>query len=488
MYYLGIDFGGGSSKATLIDEKGVVIATASNEYVTTYGSDGMATQKPKDWYFSAIENIKSILKNGINAKEIACICFSAATHTAVLLDENDEVVDDSIYWTDTRSTKEKEFLIKNYKEYIFEKCKHLPDTIWTLPELMYLFNNKKELFNKTKHVLFAKDYVRHMFCEGYVTDYIEAEGSMLFDFDKNEWDTKLLNLAGLDISKMPKIVRPTDFVGNVSEKASKESGLSTTTKVICGSTDTAMEVFAAGGVKEGDMTIKLATAGRICLVSKMAFPDKHIINYSHLIDGLYYPGSGTKSCAASLRWFRDTFGGSYKDFDKLVEATPLGSDGLFFHPYLIGELTPLANPNVRASYFGISSTHTKGHFLRALYEGVGYSLLDCFNYLKVKGLSVGNKAYILGGGAKGKIWKQIVSDILNVELMSCENNDSSYGGSLTAAVACGVFKSFEEASERTLKVIEVTKPNKENHEKYIQLHKKYQEITDFTIRFYEKQD
>ena len=486
MYYLGIDFGGGSSKATLINEKGEVITTASSEYITTYGNDGLATQKPYDWYLAAIKNIKSILSRGINSEDIECVCFSAATHTAVLLDGNGKVLTDSIYWTDTRSQKEKKYLLDNYKDYIFDKCKHLPDTIWTLPELMYLFNKRDDLHKKVKHVLFAKDYVRHMFSPSYVTDYIEAEGSMLFDFDKNVWDETLLSLAKLDKSMMPKVVTPTTFIGTVSEKAAKESGLSIKTKVICGTTDTAMEVFASGGVRPGNMTLKLATAGRICLISQKPYPDKNVINYSHLINGLFYPGSGTKSCAASLRWFRDTFGGDYKAFDEEAMKVNVGSDGLYFHPYLMGELTPLANPDIRGSYFGISSTHTKGHFVRSLYEGVGYSLFDCYNYLKNKGLPVSKRAYVLGGGAKGEVWRQIVSDILDIELLVTENNDSSFGGCLTAAVSSGVFKSFEEASDKTLKVISVTKPNSANHQKYLELYKKYQQITEFSIKFYEK--
>ena len=128
---------------------------------------------------------------------------------------------------------------------------------------------------------------------------------------------------------MPKIVNPLDFVGHVLDEAAKDTGLLTGTPVICGTTDTVMEVFAAGGVKEGDMTLKLATAGRICVVSNRYYADKNIINYSHLKEGLYYPGSATKSCAASLRWFRDTFDGSFEEFSELAENIPVGCEGLF---------------------------------------------------------------------------------------------------------------------------------------------------------------
>ena len=484
MYFLGIDFGGGSSKATLINEKGEVIATSTSEYETLYSEKGAATQKPHDWFLAALKNIKSILSHNINPEEIEVICFDAATHTAVLLDKDENVIYDSIYWTDTRSIKEKEYLLNNYKDYIFDKCKHLPDTIWTLPELMYLNSQKTKLYSKIAHVLFAKDYVRHQFCPSLVTDYIEAEGSMLFDFDNNIWDEKLLKLANLKVEQMPKIVSPLDIVGNISEKASKLSGLSTKTKVICGSTDTAMEVFASGGVKKGDMTLKLATAGRICFINDKPVPDKNIINYCHLDKNLYYPGSGTKSCAASLRWFRDTFGSNYNELDQLAESVPLGSNGLIFHPYLMGELTPFANPDIRGSYFGISTLHNKGHFVRALLEGVAFSLLDCYQYLKEKGLDLPNVAFAIGGGCKSPLWRSIVADTLGIELVVTENNDSSFGGALCSAIAAGVFKDFVEASKKTKKVISITKPNMANHEQYLKLFRKYQKISDFTLEFY----
>lgn len=487
MYYLGIDFGGGSSKATLIDQLGNVVATAASEYETMYSENGGATQKPHDWFLSALANIKSILSTGIDPNQIETICFSAATHTAVLLDKDCQPICDSIYWTDTRSVEEKDFLIKEYKDYIFEKCKHIPDTIWTLPELMYLKKQNPKKYSEIAVILFAKDYVRHQFCPSLVTDYIEAEGSMLFDFDKLVWDKKLLSLAGLNISQMPKIVSPLEIVGHVSEEASKLSGLSTSTKVICGSTDTAMEVFASGGIKKGDMTLKLATAGRICLIDDKPHPDQNIINYSHLNKNLYYPGSGTKSCAASLRWFRDVFGGDYKELDKLAANVPLGSDGLFFHPYLMGELTPYANSMIRGGYFGISSLHKKGHFVRAILEGVAFSLLDCFNYLKACGLDMSSYAFAIGGGCKSPLWRSIVADTLGIKLIVTENNDSSFGGALCSAIASGVFKNVEEASNKTQKIVSVTKPNMDNHRKYLKVFEKYQKISQYILDFYKNE-
>ena len=478
MYVLGVDFGGGASKATLIDEKGRVIATASSEYPTFYGENGKAEQNPIDWYDSAVKNIKALTKN-IDTNDVKCICFDAATHTAVLMDENGKPVCNSVYWTDTRSVDEVKYLFDNFGNEIFEKCKHNVDTIWTLPEILYVKNNFPEIYSNVKKVTFAKDFVRGLFTGDFVTDFIEAQGSMLFDFDKKMWDEHLLSLLDLSVDNMPKIVNPLDVVGVICEKASLDTGLKVGTKVICGATDTVMEVFASGGIQKGEMTLKLATAGRICVVDDKYVADKNIINYSHLKEGLYYPGSATKSCASSLRWFRDTFGGDFQDFSNTAKDIPLGCDGLVFHPYLMGELTPYANPKLRGSFVGISAQHTKAHFSRAIMEGVAFSLLDCIKYLANKGIKVGSTAYAIGGGSKSEIWRQIVADVLNLTLICTENNDSSFGSAMCAGISAGFFDNYDDAVKQCHKVIGKTEPIPSNVEKYAKLYTKYKKIAEF---------
>ncbi len=486
MYCLGVDFGGGASKATLLDKSGKVIAVSTTEYPTIYGENGKAEQNPFDWYNAACQNIKNVIK-GINANEIMCLCFDAATHTAVLMDENSNPVCNAVYWTDTRCIKEKQFLAENYGEKIFNISKHRVDTIWSLPEIMFVKNSFPEIYAKVKKVTFAKDFVRGLFTGDFVTDFIEAQGSMLFDFEKLVWDEELLSLVGLTKENMPKIVNPLDIVGKVNEKASLDSGLPTGIPVICGATDTVMEVFASGGVEKGNMTLKLATAGRICIVSDNFVADTNIINYSHLKEGLYYPGSATKACASSLRWFRDTFGESYAVFNKMAEEIPLGSDGLMYHPYLMGELTPHANPKLRGSFMGVSALHTKSHFARSIMEGVAFSLLDCIEYLKKKGIKTGKKAFAIGGGAKSPIWRQIVADMLGITLVTTKYNDSSFGSAMCAGIACGFFKDFNDAVKTCNEITGEVKPIKENTLKYKKLFKKYKKISQFLVKLSNEQ-
>lgn len=486
-YLLGIDFGGGASKATLLGEDGIIAATNSVEYPTYYPQPGYAEQNPDDWYAAVKENIAGILqKSGINKEDVAVLCLDAATHTAVLTDNDGAVLRPAIYWTDSRSTKECAYIHNNFCDLVLKKTLHSVDTIWTLPQLMWVKNNEPDIWKRVGKIFFPKDYIRYLLTGEYCTDYIEAEGSMLFDFNTLKWSEELCGVIGLDVSILPHVVSPMDFVGNITEKAAAEIGLSANTKVICGTTDTALEVFASGAVRNGDMTIKLATAGRICMVTDKAYPHKHMINYSHIEKGLWYPGTATKSCAASYRWYRDTFGGGYKELDNGAKQIEVGCDGLIFHPYLNGELTPYADPNLCGSFTGIRASHTKAHFSRAVMEGVAMSLMDCKTVFDELGIEFPQRANIIGGGSESPVWRQIVADALGIELVQKESSDSSFGSAMLAGVAVGIWGSLSEAVQKCSKTLSHTIPCRENSEKYNQLFKKYKKIHDVLAEVYNK--
>jgi len=291
-----------------------------------------------------------------------------------------------------------------------------------------------------------------------------------------QWSKELCDVLDIDTSMMPKIVKPSDIVGKITETAAKLTGLEKGTPVLCGTTDTVMEVFASGAVKKGQMTLKLATAGRICVVTDKPYPDINLINYSHIIDGHFYPGTATKSCAASYRWFRDTFGEDYKELDELAKTVPVGSEGLVFHPYLNGELTPYANPKLCADFVGVRAYHTKAHFTRAVLEGVAMSMLDCKTALDDLNIPHDNRAVIIGGGGKSPLWRQMISDALGIELVNMKYADSSFGSAMFAGVAVGIFENPEQAVKKCNEIISVTVPNDENTCKYKELFKKYKAI------------
>lgn len=479
-YVLGVDFGGGASKATLLNAEGKVVSAATAEYPTAYGAGGAAEQTPGDWYGAACRNIRAVLADAdVRGEEVDCLCFDAATHTAVLLDEDFRLLRNAIYWTDTRSRAQAERLKREYGEDIFRRFKHRPDTIWTLPQLLWVKECEPDIWARVKHILFAKDYVRHCFTGDFVTDRIEAQGSMLYDYDAESWSVPYLSMLGLSEKNLPRLVAPLALAGKISAAAAKDSGLAAGTPVICGATDTAMEVFAAGAVEKGEMTVKLATAGRICLVTDKLVADEQLVSYSHIAEGLYYPGTATKSCAASLRWFRDAFGGDYREFDAAAEKIPAGSGGLLFHPYLNGELTPYGDASLRGGFTGISAVHTKAHFARAVMEGVALSLKDCLFYLKSKGYPVSDSAVIIGGGAKSALWRQIAADALGMKLITVENSDSSFGSAMCAGVAAGFFSSLRAAAKKCCNPTGIVVPDKRNVSVYDRLYPRYKKTAEF---------
>ncbi len=476
-YLLGIDFGGGASKATLLSEKGEICATATFEYPTEYPKPGYAEQHPMLWVDATCKNISTVLeKSGVLPKDIVAVSLDAATHTAVIMDENFEVIRPAIYWTDTRSSEEVKFLRESYGEIIEKQVLHKADTIWSLPELLWIKNNEPENWARVKKIMFAKDFVRHFFTGDYVTDFIEAEGSMMFDVNSMEWSRELCGVLDIDVEMMPKIVKPTDIVGSIQKNAAQITGLCEGTPVLCGTTDTVMEVFASGAVSRGQMTLKLATAGRICVVTDKPYPDVNLINYSHIVEGMFYPGTATKSCAASYRWFRDTFGGDYRELDEMAKSVAIGSDGLVFHPYLNGELTPYANSRLCADFVGVRAFHTKAHFTRAVLEGVAMSMLDCKIALESLNIEHENRAAIIGGGGKSPLWRQMISDALGIELVEMKHADSSFGSAMLAGIAVGIFENAEEAVAKCNEIISTTLPNLENTQKYKELFKKYKAV------------
>lgn len=484
-YVLGIDFGGGASKATLLSEAGEIIATSTVEYPTHYPKVGWVEQDPEDWYNATRENIKTLFeKSGVAPADILAVSFDAATHTAVIMDENFNVLIPSIYWTDTRSIEEVKFLRENHSDLIVGQTLHNVDTIWTLPQLLWLKNHTPDMWKKVRKIMFAKDYVRHRLTGDYVTDNIEAEGSMLFDYNNQCWSKELCALLDMDVSQLPSIVKPTDIVGTVSPEAARDLGLCEGTKVLCGTTDTAMEVFASGAVKKGQMTLKLATAGRICVISDRACPDKNLINYSYVLDGLWYPGTATKSCASSYRWYRDTFGSSYDDLNNGAAEVAPGADGLIFSPYLNGELTPYADPKLCASFIGIRSGHTKGHFTRAVLEGASLSMKDCMNTIEAFGIPHADTAIIIGGGGKSPLWRQITSDILGIKLVVMKYTDSSFGSAMLAGVCIGFWSSPENAVATCNEQLSVTEPNPENTKLYEKVFEKYKKVHDALVDIY----
>ncbi len=457
-YVLGVDIGSSGMKLSFLGQDGSMLGPYGVELKTGFPAPGWAEQDPDDWYRALCSLLpRSLREAGLHGGDITAVAVDAATHTTVLLDADMRPVRDAIMWNDQRSAAVAEECAAAWGDEIYRRTYHAPSAMWSLCQMLWVRRQEPERWRRVRKLLFAKDYLRWRMGGRYVTDVIDAQGSMLLDMATMAWDPFLCGLAGLEPAWLPEILQPCDPAGAVSARCAEETGLPAGIPLYAGSSDTVMELLAVGAIHRGDATIKLATSGRICLITDRAWPDPLLVNYRHVVPGLWYPGTGTRSCATSLRWFKDCFCGAdaraaaaagesiYDVLDREAASVPAGAEGLLFHPYLLGEFTPYQDPNLRGSFTGISMKHTRAHFVRALMEGCAFSLLDCRGALERMGLAMPERFSIIGGGAAGTVWRQIVADGFQCVLSRPAYSDSSRGSAILAAVACGMFRDFEEA-------------------------------------------
>jgi len=487
---LGIDSGTGGCKITVIDFHGNLLAEASREYPTHHPKPFYSEQNPEDWLVALMGCLKQVKEQGkIDLSNISAVCLDASTHNAVLLDRGMQVIRPTIMWTDQRSIKEVEYLEKGWGADIFRIGYQKVAPTWRLPQMLWIKNNEPENFRKIHKVMFVKDYIRHFLTGSWETDYIDAQGTLFFDMAKVEWSEELCRLIGLPLNTLPPICNPVDITGNVTEEASKITGLKAGIPVVCGTSDSAVEDYGAGAIKPGQCILKLATAGNVNVMADRAVPHPRTLTYSHVVPGMWYTVAATNAAAASMRWFRDTFcgeeiiraGETGKNVYQLMEETmhdiPAGCEGLFFHPYLLGERSPYWDSNLRASFTGASMAHRKGHFTRAVMEGVAFSLKDCFRLIDETGLEV-TEFILIGGGAKSEIWSQIICDMFGKKVSKPLVTDASYGSALLAGVGTGVFADETDAVQKCVKMEKEYTPDAEIHVKYNEQFSYYREIHD----------
>ena len=480
-YLLGIDFGTGGCKVTVIDPSGTVVESASGEYPTIHPKPAWAEQNPSDWY----RVMCAVLGKLKHRKQVAAIALDSYTHGAVLLDRSLNVVRPTIIWTDQRSVQECQEL-KKHAGLIFKTAYQAPTPTWTLPQMLWLKNNEPRALKRTRHILFVKDYVRFLLTDEMACDSVEAQGTLFWDMKRGCWSEELCALAGIPVKQLPRIAKPTDLAGKITRRAAEDTGLPEGIPVVMGASDSAVEDYAAGAIEPGQCILKLATAGNVNVMTSKAHPHRETLTYSHVVPGLWYTVTATNSAAVCQRWYRDMFctpGTSYDVIDSEATKAPHGSNGVFFHPYLQGERSPYWDANLRGSFTGLSMANTRGDIARALLEGVAFSLRDCYRTIEKMTLPV-NEFLLIGGGAKSALWSSIVCDLFNAPVKCPACCDASFGSALLAGVGTGVFADEVTAVRQCLHFDRELRPNDERAAFYNARFAHYRAIHDAMAKCY----
>lgn len=476
-YLLGIDLGAGSLKATLITPDGVVKAEASAPVSTHVRHFGWAEQDPAEWFAALCKAVPAVLAAGqVAPGRIAGIGISAGAHIPVLTDGHGTVLRQAILWSDQRAAAQAAALHEAAGAKIIETSLNRVNPTWTLAMLAWLKTAEPEMMAKAKRLYLAKDFLRHCLTGTWETDYSDAVGALMADDATKGWSAELAGLIGLDMSILPPIVPPEHVVGGVTAEAAARTGLKEGTPVVCGSNDTTVEFFGVGGVKPGIGGVKLATAGVLFLATQGPVVHPPISCYPHIVPGMYYAATGTNSCASAHRWVRDLMfaEGGFEAMDALASAAPRGAGGLLFHPYLQGERAPYWDPLLRADFIGMTISHGKMHFARAVYEGIAFSIRDLLGAARALGLEF-STIRLMGGGAKSATWRQIIADVTGLVIERTESGDASFGAALVAGMGVGLFSGPEEAVARCVRLLDVTKPQAEASVFYDELFGIYKE-------------
>lgn len=483
-YLMGVDLGSSNLKATIIRTDGSLAGEASHPIDTQIPHSGWAEQNPQDWYAAFCKAVpRAIRKAGIEASAIAGIGFSAGAHIPVLTDESDQVIRPAILWADQRSIAEARELHEKHGEMIIRTSLNRANPTWALAMLKWLQTHEPSAIKRTKRLFIAKDWLRWRLTDSWQTDFSDVIGALMGDNRTRNWSPEICALIGWDMATLPPVVEPSTVVGAVTKKAAQETGLAAGTPVTCGSNDTTVELYGVGANKAGQGAIKLATAGVVFLTTEGPAVHPPISCYPHIVPGHYFCATGMNACASAHRWLRDRMfmepdgngSAAFARMDEMAAGVPPGSRGLIFHPYLQGERGPHWDPKLKADFVGITMQHGKEHFARALYEGIAYALCDLLSAAKDQGLTF-DEFRIIGGGARSATWRQIVADVLGVEIRRPENGDASFGAALVAGVGVGSFKSYQEATERCVRLLDSASPDPASHAIYRTMFEIYRDV------------
>jgi len=464
-YFLGIDASTTATKALLMSADGAVVSVASSEYTYETPRPMWTEQHPDLWWQGTVDSIRQTLSQSrVDPDEIKGVGLTGQMHGLVLLDGHGKVLRPAILWNDQRTGAEcDEIRARLGKEQFIQITGNDALTGFTAPKILWVKNNEPHIFSQIEHILLPKDYVRFKLTGEYAADKAGGSGTVLFDVRERDWSHTVVEALGINPAWLPPTFEGAAVTGHITPPAAEATGLKAGTPVMGGGGDQAAAAVGTGAVVEGVVSLSLGTSGVVFASADRPIiePQGRLHAFCHAAPGKWHLMGVMLSAAGSLRWYRDTLAPE-SDFDELVGAAagiPPGSDGLLFLPYLTGERTPHPDPLARGAFVGLTVRHTQPHLTRAVLEGVAFGLRDSFQLMQGAGLADIRQARVTGGGAKSPLWRQILADVLGVELVTVNTVEgAAHGAAILAATGAGVYLDVASACAEIIKLTGVTAP------------------------------
>ena len=491
-YLLGVDIGTTGTKTILVDTYGIEIASSSVEYPLLQPQNGWAEQMPLDWWNATVKTCKDVFfKSGVDPHDVAGIGLTGQMHGLVMLDEFGEVLRDSIIWCDQRTGKECEQINDAVgPERLLEITANPAITGFTASKILWVRNNEPHIYAKCRKILLPKDYVRYKLTGEFATDVSDASGTQLLDIKHRSWSEEVLEKLDIDIKLLPRVYESYEITGKVTHDAAELTGLAEGTIVVGGAGDNAAAAVGTGVVFDNKAFTTIGTSGVVFAhTSQMKIdPRGRVHTFCSAVPGEWHVMGVTQAAGLSLQWFKNNFCGDevrqaielsvdpYELMDSEADRIPIGANKLIYLPYLMGERTPYLDPDCRGVFFGLSASHRRPDLIRAVMEGVAFSLYDSISIFKEMGINF-PEMLVGGGGGMSKVWRSMLADVFDSKIKTLNSSESpAFGSAILASVGTGVYSSLPEACSVLVNENRSIEPNHAHHEKYMKSYEVYKHL------------
>ncbi|TMF48821.1 MAG: xylulokinase [Chloroflexi bacterium] len=496
---LGIDLGTTGVKAALFAAAdGRVLSWAFIDYPLSHPHPGWAEQNPEEWWQATLTAIRLCLTNGVgegvSPSNVRGVGLSGQMHGVVLLDAQSMVLRPCIIWADQRSEAQCRWMTERVgAERLIDYVSNPALPGFSAPKALWVRDNEPDIFARARTLLLPKDYIRFRLTGELAIEISDAAGTCLLDVKHGVWSREVLEAIEFDPALLPPVVPAVAICGSTTEEIEQLTGLLAGTPVAGGGADNACGAVGNGVVQPGLALVSIGTSGVVLAYTDSPQVDRsgpipRVHTFNHAVPQAWYLMGVTQGAGLSLRWVRDNIGlperalehwtglDAYALLTKEAEGVPAGSDGLLFLPYLQGERTPRLDAYARGGWIGLTASHDRRHLVRSVLEGVAFSLKDCFTIIEEQGLTL-EQVRATGGGAKSPLWRQIIADVLGVELVTTNAQEGpAFGAALLAGVASGIYSSVQQACEATIRIVERTLPQSDKSVAYARAYEQFRAL------------
>jgi xylulokinase len=492
-HLLGIDIGTSGTKTLVCDEDGKVLATAMADHTGIAPKPGWSEQKPEEWWEATCAATKAVLRKAkLKAGDVGGIGLSGQMHGSVFLADGPRPLRNALLWNDQRTQEQCDEITRKAggREALIELVANPALTGFTAPKILWVREKEPKVFEKTRHILLPKDYVRYRMTGDYATEVSDASGTLLLDVVNRVWSDRLLSLLEIDKSLMPRLHESPEVTGTLHEEAARALGLKAGTPVVGGGGDQAAGAVGNGIVTAGVVSATLGTSGVVFAHSELPTrdPQGRVHTMCHAVPGKWCVFGCMLSAGGSFQWFRNNLGEAevtaakkkgmdpYELLVAQAESAPPGCEGLFFLPYLTGERCPHPDPSARGGWVGLTARTTRPMLIRSLLEGVTFGMRDALEIMKAMGIDISH-VRASGGGARSPFWRQLQADIYKQPIVLTNAAEGpAYGVAILAGVGTGVWDNVGEACGASIEQTKKVSPKAKASELYDRYYGVYRKL------------